>query len=157
MFPGFLRTYGDNPGMGVWASNHLTVNHSRKADIIDVGALSLNEALVLLPFHGMPHTANLSRSFLQHLFLRLCHFIGRVLDRFDNILVSGTAAEITGNRPSDFLFRGMRIPLEKGLCGQNHSGGAKSALKPVFLLKSFLKRVKLPMIGYAFDGANLLT
>jgi hypothetical protein len=93
---------------------------------------------------------------LQHLFLRLRHFTGRVLDRFDNILVSGTAAEITGNPPPNFLFRGMRIPFEKGLSGQNHSGGAKSALKPMFLLKAFLQRVKLSVISHPFDRANFL-
>jgi hypothetical protein len=93
---------------------------------------------------------------LQHLFLRLRHFTGRVLNSFDNILISGTAAEIAGNPPPNFLFCGMRIPFEKGLSGQNHSRGAKSALKPMFLPKAFLQRVKLSMISYPFDGSNFL-
>jgi hypothetical protein len=50
----------------------------------------------------------------------------------------------------------MRIPFEKSLSGQNHSGSAKSALKPMFLLKAFLQRVKLSVISYPFDGANFL-
>jgi hypothetical protein len=142
--------------MGVRASNHLPINHFRKVHIIDIGAFSLDEALVLFPFNRVAHAANFSRSLLQHLFLQLRHFTGRVLDRFDNILISGTAAEITGNPPPNFLFCGMRIPFEKSLSGQDHSGGTKSALKPMFLLKAFLQRVKLSVISHPFDRANFL-
>jgi hypothetical protein len=84
------------------------------------------------------------------------HFVSRVLDRFDDILVPRAATEIARNSPANFLLSGVRISFEKSFSGQNHSGRAEPALETMLLPEAFLERMKLSVVSHTFDRPNLL-
>ena len=95
--------------------------------------------------------------FLQHLFLSSRHFVGGVLYRLDDILVSGASAKIAGNSPANFLFARVRIFLQQRVSRHDHSRRAEPALQPMLFFKAFLQRMEFAIVGHAFDGPDLAT
>jgi hypothetical protein len=95
--------------------------------------------------------------FCSILFLRSRHFVSRVLDRFDDVLVSGASTQIARYSPPYFLLARPRIPFQERASRHDHPRRAEPALKPVLFLKSFLQRMEFTIIGHAFDGSNLAT
>src|SRR5580704_5278909 len=95
--------------------------------------------------------------FCSILFLRLRHFVSRVLYRLDNVLVSGASTQIARNSPANFLLARVRILFQERASRHDHTRCAEPALKPVLFPKSFLQWMEFAVIGYAFDGANLAT
>src|SRR5260370_5850570 len=70
------------------------------------------------------------------------HFVGGVLNRFDNILVAGAAAKGAGNSPANFLLSRMRVLLERGVSRPDHSWCAKPALYPILFSETLLQRMQ---------------
>jgi hypothetical protein len=85
------------------------------------------------------------------------HFVGGVLNRFDDILVTGATAKVAGNSPANFLLGRMWIFLEQGVGRQDHSWRAKPALQPMLFFETLLQWMKLTIVGDTFDGPNLST
>jgi hypothetical protein len=77
------------------------------------------------------------------------------LYRVHNVLVTGAAAEVSVKRVANLAFRRLRIPHEKLMCSKNHSRSAKTALKPMALPKSLLKRMQIFSLRQPFDRRNI--
>src|SRR5215471_4923439 len=60
--------------------------------------------------------------------------------RLHDVLVTGAAAEVAGQRPAHFFLGRVGIGVEQGLGGQHHARGAEPALQPVFLFEALLQR-----------------
>jgi hypothetical protein len=91
------------------------------------------------------------------LFLRLSHFVCRVLYCLNNVLVSGASTQIARNSPPNFLLARVRILFQERASRHDHTRRAEPALKTVLFLESFLQWMEFAAIGYAFDRANLAT
>src|SRR5690242_2758152 len=75
--------------------------------------------------------------------------------RFDDVLVTGAAAEVAGQRPAHVLLGWVGVLVEQRLGGQYHARGAEPALQPVLLPEALLQRVQLAGGGQALHGADL--
>src|SRR5215218_2442716 len=72
---------------------------------------------------------------------RARHLAGRVLDRLDDVLIAGAAAEVALDALADlFLGRG-RVVLQQVHGRHDHAGRAEPALEPVLLPEAALDRV----------------
>ena len=83
------------------------------------------------------------------------HFGGGVLDRIDDVHVSGAAAEIPRYRLADLGFAGVRVGGEQRGPGHQHAGGAEAALEAVFLHEALLERAHAVGAGEPLDRADL--
>src|SRR5687768_8528618 len=66
------------------------------------------------------------------------HALAGRLDRLDDVLVAGAAAEVAADRPSDLLLRRRRVALQQRRPHQHHRRGAEAALEPVLLVERLL-------------------
>src|ERR1700735_1333689 len=79
---------------------------------------------------------------------------GRPEDRFHDVLVAGTAAQVAGDRPPHvFLGRGG-VAVEQVLGRHHHARRAEPALEAVLLPEPLLERVQLAGRGQALDGGD---
>src|SRR6476659_6667169 len=98
------------------------------------------------------------RSFRSLLEFNAIDLGGGVLDRLDDVLVAGAAADIARNAHPDVFLSRRRILLEQALRAQNHAGRAEAALQAVHHPKTFLQRRQRTVgIGDAFDGGDVGT
>src|ERR1700761_9173450 len=58
--------------------------------------------------------------------------------RFHDVLVTGAAAQVAGQRPPDVFLTRVRVAVEQALGRHHHAGGAEPALQPVLLLEPLL-------------------
>ncbi len=79
----------------------------------------------------------------------------RVLDRLDDVLVPGAAAEVAFQGVADLGFGRIRVAVEERVRGHDHAWGAVAALQTVHLPEAHLDRVVLAVLGNAFDGGQL--
>src|SRR6266571_4516024 len=86
-----------------------------------------------LPFRGLAHRAR------------------RVVDRLDDVHVTGAAAEVAGVRFADLELGGLVVRRKEGDGRHHHSGRAEPALQPVLLMEPLLYRVELPVLLEPFD------
>src|SRR5213083_706155 len=87
----------------------------------------------------------------------IAHPARTLLDRFDDLLVAGAAAEIPGDRLIDALARGMRLVREQRLGGHQDPRRAVAALRSAKIGEGRLQRMQLGAAGEAFhriDGAT---
>jgi hypothetical protein len=83
------------------------------------------------------------------------HCLCRVLDRVDDVLIAGTAAEISVKSVADFILGGLRVPHQQLVCGKNHSRSAETALQPVTFPKGLLNRMEFLPLRQTFDGQHI--
>src|SRR5205807_5377266 len=83
------------------------------------------------------------------------HFFGGALNRLDNMLIAGAAAEVPLNSVPDFFFAGIRISLEKLGGSHDHARGAIAALQSMVLPKALLHRMEFSIGGKAFNRSYL--
>src|SRR5262245_49607613 len=84
----------------------------------------------------------------------LAHFLRGVLISLDDIDVAGAAAQVAGDRVTDFVVAGVVVLLQERVAGHQHSRRAVAALKAVFLKETVLKRMKFAVLFETFDGGN---
>ena len=89
--------------------------------------------------------------------LRLCCSrtrSGGHLDRPDDLVVAGAAAEVAGDGVADLVLARLRVALQQGDGGHDHPGGADAALQPPLLDEGLLHRVQLPVPGQPLHGGH---
>src|SRR5688572_19875547 len=91
----------------------------------------------------------LPRTFIAHPFCRL-------LDRLEDLLVAGAAAEISGDRLLDALARWIRLVLEERLGGHQDTRGAVAALGGAEVGEGALQRMERRPVRQALDGFDRL-
>jgi len=79
-------------------------------------------------------------------------FTGRFLHGFDELVVSGTAAQNPADRFFDLLSRRSWVAVEQVLSSQDDGGNAEAALSRVVLHQSFLDRMQVLATANAFNG-----
>jgi len=77
------------------------------------------------------------------------------LDRVDDVLIAGAAAEIAIERVADFLLGGVGVAFEELAGSHDHAGGAEAALEAVLVPESLLDGVEVAIGGEAFDGDDV--
>src|ERR1700722_10236472 len=85
----------------------------------------------------------------QPILASFCHLAGGKLHRLDDVLVTGAAAQISGDAPADFLLSGVRILLEQSVGRYEHARGAVTALQSMLLFKTLLQGMKLAVLHHA--------
>src|SRR5271168_193447 len=88
----------------------------------------------------------------QSIFASLLYLCGSIPHGFDDVLVSGATAEISGNSPANLLFAGIRIRLEQSIGRHQHAWSAITALQAMLFFETFLQRMKLAVLYQAFNG-----
>src|SRR6266567_1947821 len=86
---------------------------------------------------------------------RAGHLLRGVLNRLDDVLIAGAAAEVAFDAPTNLLLTGRRVVLEEVDARHDHAGRAEAALKAVLLPESALDRVKLAVLGQALDRLKI--
>jgi hypothetical protein len=76
------------------------------------------------------------------------------LDCRNDLVVTGAAAQITGDGRLDLGFIGIRVGVKQGLGGIDHSGRAETALNGSFCDESGLKRMRF-FCSDALNGRDL--
>src|SRR3954470_4310588 len=79
---------------------------------------------------------------------------GGVLDRVDDVLVAGAAAQIAGDAFANLLLGGGGVVGEKADRRHDHARRAVAALEAVLLPEAFLHRMELAVGGEPFDGGD---
>ena len=85
----------------------------------------------------------------------LGHFLGCVLHRPDDVVISGTPTEVPGQTVPDILFSRIRVLLKQVHRRHNHAGSAEAALEAVHFPEALLDWVKLSVRGQALDCGDL--
>ena len=141
------------------------IQHPVQLEVIDVCRSTRNQPPVLRALHREPHCPGFClgcRSRLGHglllssrrgsvLFAQLA---SGVLDRADNVLVTGTAAEIPIQPVADFALGWIVVSLQELACGHDHAWRAESALQPVLFPEAFLQGVEFAVMRQAFDRGH---
>ncbi len=77
------------------------------------------------------------------------------VDGFDDLLISGAAAEVSGDGVADFVLGHVGAVVVDGFEGHEESGGAEAALESVAGREGFLEGVEGSVfVGEAFDGLD---
>jgi hypothetical protein len=84
----------------------------------------------------------------------ISHLAGGVLNRFDDVLVAGAAAQIPFEPVANLVHAGIGIPIEYLRGGHDHSRRAVTALQTVLLPESFLHGMQISVCGHAFNGCD---
>src|SRR5215217_1585483 len=77
------------------------------------------------------------------------------LDRLDDVVVAGAAADVAVERLADLLLARLRVVGEQLHRRHHHPRRAEAALQAVALAERRLHRVKLAALGEALDGRDL--
>src|SRR5207249_774898 len=85
----------------------------------------------------------------------LRHFLRRILNRVNDVRITGAAAQVAFQRVRDLFARWLGIALEQLRAGQDHAGSAIAALQAVALPKSLLHRMQYAILGQTFNGGDL--
>ena len=75
------------------------------------------------------------------------HFSSCVLDRFHDVIVAGTTAEVPTDSPTNLLLCWIRIFLEQFLGTHKHTRCAETAVQPVVLTEPFLEWMHRTRLG----------
>jgi len=74
---------------------------------------------------------------------------------FENLLITGTAAEDAGQGVADLGACGMRMFIQQRLCGDEKAWSAIAALSGAEIGECLLKRMELAVGSKAFHGRHL--
>src|SRR5579872_734996 len=105
----------------------------------------------------LPITENSLMNFLLGFCMRVSSRLlrlNRSLDCQIHLVVAGTAAEITTQRPADFVVGRFRISLQQGSYRDHEARRTVSALRSAPLAVCFLNCSQSAMFGDAFDGSD---
>src|SRR6185436_1660042 len=102
--------------------------------VVDVGALALDEARVFAALDARAYQLRQNRRCRHGLPLPR----GR-LNRVDDVLVAGAAAEVAGDALADLGFGRLRIVVEQVGGRHDHAGRAIAALQTVLFPEAFLE------------------
>ncbi len=114
----------------VLTPQNLSVEHPRDSIVVCVFCLPKHFVTSIMARHGLPDDLITSRSwFTDELHIRhdpvllrpLRTFKCNILDRINDLLIPGAAAEISRDRLSNLLPARSRISIEKRLGRHNHS------------------------------------
>src|SRR5918996_3555417 len=83
------------------------------------------------------------------------HVRGGRLNRLDDVVVAGAAAQVALEPLADLGFGGRRVALHQVDRAHDHAGRAEAALQPVMLAERRLHRVQLAVLRQALDGGDL--
>src|SRR5206468_5072777 len=83
------------------------------------------------------------------------HFLRRILNRVDDVRITGAAAQVAFQCVRDLFARWLWIALEQLRAGQDHAGSAIAALQAVALPKTLLHGMQLAILGQTFNGGDL--
>ena len=75
----------------------------------------------------------------------------------DNLSITRTSADVSGNAHPHFVLGGVGIFLQKGKEGHQKAAGAKAALQAMLLVEGRLQRMQLAAVGQSLDGQNVAT
>src|SRR5271170_4271677 len=89
------------------------------------------------------------------IFTSLLHPGGGILYGLHNVLVSGTAAQVSGNPPANLLLAGVRVIAEQGIRRHQHARRAEAALQTMLFLKSLLQWMELTVLHQSFHREHL--
>src|SRR5260370_1305990 len=81
----------------------------------------------------------------------------RSLDGFENLKISGTPAQVAGNRFADLIPRRVRILIQQSFRGHQNCWRTIPALCGPKIGKSILQRMKTSIFPEAFHGQDLLS
>src|SRR5271156_1937276 len=84
------------------------------------------------------------------IFTSLIHLGGGILYGLHNVLVPGTAAQISGNPPTNLLLTGVRVLAQQGIGRHQHARRAEAALETMLFLESLLQRMELTILHQSF-------
>src|SRR5262245_59229231 len=85
----------------------------------------------------------------------LGHLLRCVLDRLDDVVVTGAATEVALEEVADLGLARTLVPLEELVGRHDHPGRAEAALEPVLLPEGVLDRMELPVLGEPLDGEDV--
>ncbi len=149
---GFAGVDGEDARVSVRAAKDAAVNQARQ---MDVGAV-LGAASYLL--HAVRADRSGTDDFVLRLFdgghglFRLLEFARGALDGTDDLVISGTAAEVAGEPEADSVFVGIGLAVEQSLGGHDEAWRADAALERGFFEEGLLEGVELVAMGEPFDG-----
>ena len=131
-------------------AHNIEPEHAGQFDVLDVIAATAQKARILFPFNRMAHPLCFThfthplphRRLARPPAVRRVYLRRRVLNRLNNIQIAGTAAQVPGNRPADFVFARVRILLQERHRCHHHPRRAKAALQTVFFVKPLLNRTQ---------------
>src|ERR1700716_2229757 len=83
------------------------------------------------------------------------HHLGRRLDRLDDVVVTGAAAEVALEPQSDLVLRRVGVALEQLLRRHDHAGRAEPALGAMLVPERLLEGMQRRTLGEALDGRDL--
>ena len=84
------------------------------------------------------------------------NFVRRIQDGAHNLVITGAAAQITGEPVSDLDLRRIGVAIEQRFRGHQESRSAYSALERCVLEKLRLQRVQPVPAGHSLDGLDRL-
>src|SRR5690606_20256649 len=84
----------------------------------------------------------------------LLHCLRTGLYGFDNVMISGAAADIALEPFADLLLAGVRLALGQIDRAHDHAGRAEAALQPVVLAERLLHGMQLAVAGQALNGRD---
>ena len=137
-----------DPGMRMGRADEVGIHLAGPVDVVRVVPGPGDEALVLL---APDRSADSVRGHRRQLLMSAA----AALNRLDDVVVAGAAAEIAFQPLADLLLRGIRVALHQVDRAHDHAGRTEAALQPVMLAERRLHRVQLAVIGQAFDGRDL--
>ena len=88
--------------------------------------------------------------------LRLLQLLRRVLNRLDDLVVAGAAAEVAGDAPADLFFGRVGVLLEQVLGAHDHARRAIAALQAVLLPEALLQGMELGAVRQPLDRLEAL-
>src|SRR5206468_3746671 len=81
---------------------------------------------------------------------------GHRLDRIDDVLVAGAAADVALERMPNLVFARLRVLLEEAHGGEHHATRAVATLERVVLVKALLQPMEGSVLGQTLDRADLV-
>jgi len=76
-------------------------------------------------------------------------------DRPDNLVITGAAAEVSGEPETNLVLRGIGIGVKKSFRRHDEPRSANAALERRLIKKRLLKRMQLAVVSDSFDGRDL--
>ena len=121
-------------------------------DLVVMGVISMT----FVPYCSslVRHVRRLQSTHQQSPFL-LRHFLRRILNRVNDVRVTGAPAQVAFQRVSDLFTGRFGIALEQLRAGQDHTGSAIATLQAVAVPKTLLHRVQLAVFGQTLNGGDL--
>ena len=82
-------------------------------------------------------------------------FLRRILDRLDDVLIAGAAAQISFQAVTNFITRRIRIAIDDLARRDDHSRRAITTLQAVLLPKAFLNGMQCAVVRESFDRRHV--